>query len=262
MEESIYYEGDDATVSFDHVDHSGQQITPISVVYTILDKDGNEILGTTAGVVGLDPTVIEIDGTYNTFDVDFIGDTDYRLVKAEFDDGTNTVTHMQGYFIKKVTALVAGENSFQTLESAKVTSLDIVNSDSFNTATDSEKITALKNAFNALRKYTVNIYYGQDHLYSGYRYVTLSTLTAEQMNSLDSDLLNALKRAQVIQSNFLMLPENSLIRKRREGMLSETIGESSNMFRTSKPIQTIVCREALDELSEYIVTSKKIGRAS
>lgn len=48
---------------------------------------------------------------------------------------------------------------------------------------------------------------------------------------------------------------------RRAGIMSATVGESSQFFRTQKPIEGVVCKRALKELTPYVINRVKIGRA-
>ena len=260
--ESTFYEGSDVQLVFDHVDGSGIPFDPVSATYTIKDKDGNEIKASASVSVGaVGSTPVSVDSVHNVFAVDYSGDVDYRLVTVVFSDGSKNVTVNKGYFIKKVISLVPGENSFQTLESAKVLTLDIVNIDSFKGATDEDRIISLKNAFQCISKYTFNIYFGTDYIYSGNQHTRLNLLTPTQINELNPKLLTALKRAQVMEASHLLSSgAGSVEAKRSSGLISETIGESSNMFRTGKPVRNYICKYAMNELSEYIVNSVRVGR--
>jgi hypothetical protein len=65
----------------------------------------------------------------------------------------------------------------------------------------------------------------------------------------------ALNRAQIIQANFLLTP-NSAADRRRDGVFSEKIGESSIMFKNGvRPLdEDTVCRPAMNVLAQFLNT--------
>ncbi|MDL2285092.1 hypothetical protein LJC19_08160, partial [Oxalobacter sp. OttesenSCG-928-P03] len=73
--------------------------------------------------------------------------------------------------------------------------------------------------------------------------------------------INALRRAQIMQANYLLLDENSDIEHlRQRGLLSNTVSESKQFFRTQKPIAKTLCERAMKELARWLVFNRRTAR--
>jgi len=81
---------------------------------------------------------------------------------------------------------------------------------------------------------------------------------------IDIDALTAVKqaaliRAQLVEGNSI-LGGNPIEDRRREGMMSDRIGDSTSFFRTSLPLEMPVYRDTAMALKGYIIWTKQIGR--
>jgi hypothetical protein len=78
-------------------------------------------------------------------------------------------------------------------------------------------------------------------------------MTEEYFESFPLHFITALRRAQIAEANeVLSLGDPS--DKRKVGIMSETIGESSMMFRVGKPLELGLSHAALSILKGYVRT--------
>jgi hypothetical protein len=88
--------------------------------------------------------------------------------------------------------------------------------------------------------------------------VRISTLTAAQFDALPETFRRAVKRAQLAEANIL-LGGDPVGKKREQGIVSETTGESS-MFFVSRPYLNLpISKAAYEEVKRYV--SLRIGIA-
>jgi hypothetical protein len=86
------------------------------------------------------------------------------------------------------------------------------------------------------------------------------TQTLSDWNTYPPRFQNALKRAQMLEANSI-LGGNQIADKRRDGIISETIGESKIFLNNRPPLRTPVTREALEALYGYLYYQSRVGRA-
>jgi hypothetical protein len=157
------------------------------------------------------------------------------------------------------------KNSFMTYELAEVTSADFVNATGWAVADANLRKTALIESFARLTMIPMK-YHPLDANGEPDRTVENVILRDEWVamnaagyNALPVHLRRALRRAQFIEANEL-LQGDVLSQKRRAGVLSETIGESSVRLNAGV-IDYGVGTETLSALAGYIHFNMKIVRA-
>ena len=67
--------------------------------------------------------------------------------------------------------------------------------------------------------------------------------------------------AQVADAAATLTPD-PVEEKRAKGLILDTIGETKQMFRSGRPVNSPVCKKAMDYLRDFVVTGSalKIGR--
>lgn len=90
----------------------------------------------------------------------------------------------------------------------------------------------------------------------GGRRVRVSTLTLEEFDALPEKFARALKRAQIAEADAL-LGGNPIADKRKAGIISETIGETSAFFQSKPYLNLPITRAAYEEVQRYVYM--KIG---
>lgn len=165
--------------------------------------------------------------------------------------GTHTITDQ--FFITAAETLIPGVNSFQTYWGALMLADDIPGIDSFKEASKDDQLAALINAYRSIGTLT---FADKCKVYPN-----ITSLTGEELATLSPDLLEALSIAQIIEANE-SLDTNSVHYKRMDGLMSETIGESSMMFRSGKVANnTVVTKRSMGFLRNYLVVTVRISRA-
>jgi hypothetical protein len=180
--------------------------------------------------------------------------TERSVCRLEYDlvTGTDTFTYSIYFIAEPVDNLTIATNSYQSYYGAILNAEDLHGIDSFKNATKEEQCAALSHAYKVLNTMTYS---------DGYKdYYNLGSLTQVEMEALTAPFLQALRFAQVIEANE-MLDGNSLFQKRQEGVMSETIGESSMMFRPGNILNYPITRRSMMFLRNYIVLRARLERA-
>lgn len=168
------------------------------------------------------------------------------------DDVGATHTYSEVIMMEASDTLVKGENSFQGYYPALMLAEELPGTDSFRSMEKSEQIAGLITAYRLMGSLTF--------MSKGKIIWDITSLNAEELDTLDPGLLEALCIAQVIEANE-SLDSNSSQAKRLDGIMSETIGESSMMFRAGKvATNTVLARRSMGFLRKYLVITARIER--
>lgn len=279
----VYLQNTQVTLVVDLVDGAGNPLNANAVSYRVINQDGTELVATTpvsGFVADSAQATIVIPGNLNAVTA---GNTrEIRSVELYCVTDSGTVAFSRNYAVEVTDPLQIAVNTFQSFAQAQLTALDIPNITAWDAASDQQKIQALMDArehvvqlnFNLLNS---NVNFGQDQLafvpegqYQS-SYVArnslfifngnLAILNATQYNTLPEKFKRQLRLAQIVEANAILGGEADES-KRMGGVVEETIGESSQKFRTTGvPLRLPVCRRALGYLSYYVTFAKRIGRA-
>lgn len=277
----IYLANTDVTLVIPLVDTSGNAITVDSVSYRVIDHTGAEIVAMTVldmFVSGDLEAHVLVPAVKNALSVS--SSREVRSVELLCVSAGNTLSITKSYGLESTAPLVVGVNSFQTLAVAEMTALDIPKLTAWDSSDESEKTAALIEArerihrlnFNLLNS---NINFGQDSLayipegsfpsqYVGHNGLfmfngNLGLLNAAQYNVLPERFKRALRQAQVTEANFILGGDTGT-EMRQAGIVSDTVGESSQQYRPGKPLEMPICKAALGYLSYFVTFGKRIGR--
>ena len=268
MDMKIYRSGAEVNLFQPIVNYDDEAIYPTSATYRVEDEDGVEILADTAITFEPDDTEIQlvIDAAHNTLAVDDW--TKMRVVIIKFVTDGHDFIYTHRYIVRQGDRLAEWTNSFQTFNSATMFAFDITRTPGWDHASEEERKTALIEAYNNIVKLkfsgvafdTIGDWQSYDGGMSFFNEgFYLTSLEQTQIDDLSADFVEALKRAQIYEADYLLGGE-TVEDKRRTGLMSETIGESSNMFRPGKPLVMIVSNRALKALTGYIEQALSIGR--
>lgn len=186
---------------------------------------------------------------------------DIRVVEIEITnvDGVKSVRSFE-YLIESADVLAEGENSFQTYPSAILASLSVSSLSAWNESSKDDRITALIDArlcFGPLRfRYAFDDNKSVDLQSESLGNIT--TITPSQWHALPADFKAAVCRAQVMQADYL-LSRDTRTDARAAGLLSQTIGESSETYAKGKPIaaSSVLCQRAMRELSRFLSSANR-----
>lgn len=232
---------------------AGTQIYPDAVSYRVLDTSNVEVVATTVLSIEADDTQAEI--TIPAVSNALTNDETraMRIVEVTVTTNNGVVIILDRYLIVSGDGLTVNDNTFMLYNEALMLAFDIPGLSSWNLSPEQERIAALIEAYNAINKLKFNV-----KGFSSEPFM-LSEMTDDLWLEAPADFIKALKRAQVAEAD-VVLGSDWIEDKRRDGLMSETIGESSNMFRPGKPIVMQVRSRAMRYLAGYISLSKKVSR--
>jgi len=168
------------------------------------------------------------------------------------DEDGNMYFGKDTIIMEAMDTLVKGENSFQSYYQAILMAEEMPGMDAFKSMEKSEQVAALANTYRMISTMAF--------MSKGQIVWDIASLNAEELDKLDPGLLEALCIAQILEANET-LDTNSAHAKRLDGIMSETIGESSMMFRSGKvATNTVLSRRAMGFLRKYMVITARIER--
>lgn len=257
-----YLAGQDVTLSIQLVSDDGTPIVASAVEYRLLNQDDVELIVKTplATFNPSDPeAVVTISAAQNSL-VSAV--RELRVVELFLTTDSGVIALSSEYIVESTTILVSGVNSFQSYNAALMVGFETPNIEAWNEATKGARINALIAARRNIGKLYLR-YVGDSEMtriISPFDDGSITSLTALQFDELPDEMKDAVRRAQVIEADYLLGgdPNGDI---RRAGVMSSTVGESSQFFRTAKPYEGPVCKRVYQELSKYIVRINRIGRA-
>lgn len=149
-------------------------------------------------------------------------------------------------------ALTVGVNSYQTEADATALLSEVFGLNAFKAGSPEDQAAALANAYHTINTMVFADKFGE--------YYDMGSLDETALNALEPAFLKALRMAQLIEANELMDP-NSLHYKRLDGLMSETIGESSMMFRPGNINNYPITRRSMMFLRNYVIIRARLYRA-
>lgn len=199
-----------------------------------------------------------------------------RDVTTQLTYAAGEDTDAQLYLVRASTVLVPLKNSFMTYAEALVARAGLAQLAGWDIAGREDREAALQLAHTAMcamrYRYKVGSE-GQSRItdFGGvttdgygrvYAQVTdISETQSYEWTDYPAAFKTALQRAQVTQAD-VILKGDPVGDKRRAGIISETIGESSMFFRGVPEVSLAISREALEHLRGYVVYGARIARGS
>lgn len=243
-------------------EYNGESLTLTNFQYELLDASGTVLIAKTADPdfnAGNTLSTIVIPANKNTAS----GKRDVRQLNCYLSTSEGEHIVSQVYILKQNDLLLTVlTDSFMTYAESVLIRMKIAEEQHYYDAlTDELKCIALESAFAKISRLKFKV--GSTTISD------ITTLTTEAYAALDAKFLVALKKAQIIEANSIV--EQSPIRdKIRQGIISETIGESSMFFRNSSDNggkHSILSDDGYDVLGPYLYRDVKssqiwtIGRA-
>jgi hypothetical protein len=262
-----YPVGTDVTVTIAFQDLNGDVLTPTGLTYTVEDGDGTVLAGPTtiASFTG-DSVDITVPGSINNT-------TGARMVTLNITTADGVFESQAYYAVTASTRIVRLENSFQTYANALFMAADMPGLTGWQAACEADRMTALIEAYQRLTRmnYLVRWPLGVDfqmrvvipYWANGLVHITprmWPLMTDELFSPYPDPFKHALYRAQVAEANEILTGDPAGD-KRRAGILSESVGESSVMFRSGvAPYEGNVSRAAMRYLTGYLDNKITLNR--
>lgn len=264
-----YLAGTSVTIAIPLTDLAGNALVPVSMSYTVSDESGVQVIASTALTPPGDMEVeitIPASGNMLPTGKTLVG----RVVNLQVVTASGTVPLEYAYMVRATSLLIPLVNSFQSWSQAMLNMSVMPRLAYFGSASRDEQEGALIEAFDRLRRLTYVI----TEEFEAMKQITWpgetetwrilfddwTEMTTQEFTSYPQTFRTALFKAQIAEADDI-LGGTSPADRRRLGIQSETIGESSMFFRPSKPIDYGCSPDAHRYLKRYIVRSVKMGRA-
>lgn len=189
-----------------------------------------------------------------------VGEFNYRLVSLPYVDAesSQTFTATQDYVVS-AKRLTEQQNSFQShaqvrlQQSKMISDLPLLQS-----ATEEQFVQAMSSAYQRMKSLPILFSIIRDDP-AAQDEVGMQSYTADEWQRIPFDELEKCTRAQLIEAN-VILGGDPIGDRRRAGLISDSSGESAQFFRSGKPLQVSVTRQALQELGGLLQWSQRVGR--
>ena len=184
------------------------------------------------------------------------------------DDNGDTHRLTETYLLRARVFLNVPSESGQTLIQAMILmqGMPPVLMESFNYSDDAEREAALLEAWSRLSSISYDPFRDNETPDAALpddvknRLFAINEITKPDWLLLPEHFRNAIKRAQIIEAAVLLGGDPSW-ENRQNGLISKSVGESSEMYRSSPPIPSSVSPKARREIAPYINSTIRIGRA-
>lgn len=256
-----YAPGSAVPATFALQNEAGEVLEPTSLRWRVLGEDDQVLLDWAVLPLPSPPEdriTLTVPAVHTTLQE---GETrGLRSVELEVTVGGTVLTLSDQVLLTASSALVAGINSFCSYARALMTAEDFTEQTMAGWQRETrreERERAMIEAHQAIMRMPLFVKPA----------TTLSLIPLlhfiekQGFANIDPPMLQALRRAQVLEASEI-LNADPTITARRNGLLSMTVGESSQFFGATKSLDSVlVSRQALKVLSPWISYSVRIGRA-
>ncbi|KJZ17410.1 hypothetical protein TW86_03920 [Halomonas sp. S2151] len=262
----------DAGESFSLSIDISQAGAPSSATYRVVDH---------AGVLVIESTPLEVYGDDESLTV-HLEENATTLAEGQrrklltihlevTDDEGGRFKFRETVIIQSQAGLIVPAESFQSVSEALLVSMDVFEVPHWEAAGEEDRRKALIEAahrINQLKFSRLEDLYCDDMdridvpagwYPDGCRQLPISDLPEAVWVALPSMFIADLKVAQVIEADSVLSGETAE-EKRLSGILSDTVGETSQMFRTGKPMELPVSKRTMRRLARWVDTTWRVGR--
>jgi hypothetical protein len=247
-----------------HQDGNGAALVPTAITAVLYDGFDNVVsdFGALTFDAAAGQTSVLVLGQFNELAEDETRAA--RALRVRIDTANGAITKTYAYVIEAEQTLQVMVNTFQSYEAAEVLALESANVAGWASADETRRRAALSEAYR--RVTSIPMQYGLRDTEGHMDHYGLSYISREMWREIDqedfrtfpSHFRRALARAQFAEANEL-LAGDVIGDRRRAGILSETIGESSLRLNGAQ-VDYGVSRTALAALTGYIHFNMRINR--
>lgn len=259
-----------ASFSIPLIDEGGAAFVGVSATWELFDARGNIIASDIVPPFAQSDTAVSFEISADDMSLDAGESSSGREIVVYVTVVGGVINEIRDYFVlvsPQSLALMA--NSFTTYPEALAVRTEFAALHGWDASDRTRQCAALAQAFRNLCKmaYKVPGYNGsidnQDKAYwgtgtdegifwdRGGRRVRVSTLTPDEFDGLPEPFKRALRRAQIAEANIL-LGGDPIAEKRKSGLISETIGESSSFFDSKPYLNLPISRQAYEEVKRFV----------
>lgn len=250
------------TVPF--TDANGASVTPIAMRAALYD--GDETLINDMGTIAIMPLsgshIVTILAMFNA--LSGTNTREARVLRIELDTTQGIIRKALPYVIEAEQTVLPLVNSFMGYASAEVLAMDYVNLVGWQSSTEVRRRAALTEAYKRIIQIPMRFYTRDaqgnpiQDLPETLSRDTWLTMTKPIYDALPLHFRQALRSAQILEASEI-LTGDTISRKQKAGIISETIGESSVTLNKSI-VDYGLSKQALTALSGYIDTTIRISR--
>lgn len=257
-----YIAGQALSITVSLTDDAGVHVVASAASYRLLTETGAVLVGATAVpafIAGDELVVIVVSGANNTLSGVTRG---LRSLELTLTTTVGPRLLEYTYLIHALEPLTVPDDSFQTLKEAILLATTMPQVGGWDGATSDDRASALIEA--RLHIASISYYFtftDQSHLEPEFGVSDLKLLTESEYDALSDEFRTALCRAQVYEADEILTGTNSYEGKRRAGVFSETIGESSVMLRPGRIADRLISDRAARVLGRYMRNTIRIARA-
>lgn len=258
----------DVTLSFDLINpDTSEAIVPSAATYSVYDDGGNilvanQVIAIAGGETELSVTILAAD---NDIGVETVG---ARTVVLNVTTDSGVIQMSESYVLERFGFLAVPVESGLTMPQAAITRRGMAQAvlEVWDYAEESERKGALREAWSRIANFpfipwlpheTPPDTVSSEMLAGSFR---VNQLDADEWALLPDHFKSALKRAQLIEA-CVILEGDPTWDRRQDGLISKTVGESSEMFTSKKAAMTAISPKAHREIRQYIRRSLTLGRA-
>jgi hypothetical protein len=262
MQKQAYLGGNLVTALIDLIDTDGDPIKASAVSYRVVNQAETELVASTvltSFAPGDPQAVVIVPADKNVLAAGAHRELRVIELLLTTDEGTVKLSHE--YVIEADQMLTEGVNSFQNYATALLGAYDIPSLPGWDGAEKPQRIAALIQARLNIAQLTFSYVFdgSQDVMQPSFSLRDLTSLSDTEYASLPTEFKVAAKRAQILEADYLLGgdPVGDL---RRQGIISSTIGPSTQFFRQRKPLDLPVCKRAVQALGKYVVLRVRLTR--
>ncbi len=238
----------------------------VSASYIVVDQASNLIVEETPIEVFYDdPSVtVKVDGISNTLPEGSTKAMRTIELTCLSEDGQVFVTY-ESYMLLKATDLAVPTESLMNAREAQFLAFDTPNVHMYEESSSLEQRRALIEASRRIDSLNLDMrrIMGFNQAFSdfdwGHEKQRLKSISKEQFYDLDQYFLADLRLAILNEADDI-LGGSPVEEARKEGILSESVGESTNMYQVGRPVQSVIGQRAYRILAPYVDRSYKVSR--
>lgn len=253
--------GSDVLVTLPLLDESGAALVPTALDWRLLDESETVLQDWTTIAVETPAqaqVTLTIPGALNALAGTILYGV--RLVELRVTHAGGVSTLPSLYTIERAAKLIPMVNSFGTLMQLQIAAQHLRADEvlHFDGASEDDRLRALLASYRTIMDMPLMVLSENGAEMGWLRDMPVP----DRMLKVGPTMLAALRAAQVLaSSDALGLPGDPAMQARLSGIVSMTVGESSQFFGTSKPLEMAISKAATRVLGRYIRHSNRIGRA-
>lgn len=257
--------GNIARVPIDLVTRDGEAIVPVSASFKVYDDTGVELGSEAIAVTGNEcEIVVVVPGADNVIDAAALNGARTVVLTVVSADGQFDLS--ETYLLERPGFLAVPEMSAMTVQQSVMLSATMrqVVTEVWAHTDDHDRRAALMEAWSRISKFSFRPWRSTDDAAAAPDRLLNSQFRTNELSLADWQALpehfkTALKRAQFIEA-CVILEGDPTWDRRVDGLISKTVGESSEMFSGKKPLISSISPKALRELKGYMRRSVRIAR--